>query len=168
METQNLVISFDYSWFLAKNLAYAECPIMKFHYRNSSNIHTRAWKNSHIFCLSFLCFDYCAVVAPSKTFACSLSSLIFLLIFFGLLFFPFLFLLRQLCSSSQARGKPRVKLLPARLALSLYSSKLLPISAALAFELYPMASECLRYWNYQSLIYETSSNRSYMDNMCVI
>ena len=37
METQNLVISFDYSWFLAKNLAYAECPIMKFHYRNSSN-----------------------------------------------------------------------------------------------------------------------------------
>ena len=36
METQNLVISFDYSWFLAKNLAYAECPIMKFHYRNSS------------------------------------------------------------------------------------------------------------------------------------
>ena len=37
METQNLVISFDYSWFLAKNLAYAECRIMKFHYRNSSN-----------------------------------------------------------------------------------------------------------------------------------
>ena len=36
METQNLVISFDYSWFLAKNLAYAECPIMKFHYWNSS------------------------------------------------------------------------------------------------------------------------------------
>ena len=36
METQNLVISFDYSWFLAKNLAYAECRIMKFHYRNSS------------------------------------------------------------------------------------------------------------------------------------
>ena len=34
METQNLVISFDYSWFLAKNLAYAECRIMKFHYRN--------------------------------------------------------------------------------------------------------------------------------------
>ena len=32
METQNLVISFDYSWFLAKNLAYAECRIMKFHY----------------------------------------------------------------------------------------------------------------------------------------
>jgi len=25
METQNLVISFDYSWFFAKNLAYAEC-----------------------------------------------------------------------------------------------------------------------------------------------
>ena len=39
METQNLVISFDYSWFLAKNLAYAECRIMKFHYRNSSNEH---------------------------------------------------------------------------------------------------------------------------------
>ena len=39
METQNLVISFDYSWFLAKNLACAECPIMKFHYRNSSNNH---------------------------------------------------------------------------------------------------------------------------------
>ena len=38
METQNLVISFDYSWFLAKNLAYAECPIMKFHYRNSSTV----------------------------------------------------------------------------------------------------------------------------------
>ena len=38
METQNLVISYDYSWFLAKNLAYAECLIMKFHYRNSSNI----------------------------------------------------------------------------------------------------------------------------------
>ena len=37
METQNLVISFDYSWFLAKNLAYAECLIMKFHYRNSSS-----------------------------------------------------------------------------------------------------------------------------------
>ena len=36
METQNLVISFDYSSFLAKNLAYAEYPIMKFHYRNSS------------------------------------------------------------------------------------------------------------------------------------
>ena len=36
METQNLVISFDYSWFLVKNLAYAECLIMKFHYRNSS------------------------------------------------------------------------------------------------------------------------------------
>ena len=36
METQNLVISFDYSWFLAKNLAYAKCRIMKFHYRNSS------------------------------------------------------------------------------------------------------------------------------------
>ena len=36
METQNLVISFDYGWFLAKNLAYAECPIMKFHYWNSS------------------------------------------------------------------------------------------------------------------------------------
>ena len=38
METQNLVISFDYSWFLAKNLAYAERRIMKFHYRNSSNV----------------------------------------------------------------------------------------------------------------------------------
>ena len=38
METQNLVISFDYSWFLAENLAYAECPIKKFHYRNSSNV----------------------------------------------------------------------------------------------------------------------------------
>ena len=43
METQNLVISFDYSWFLAKNLAYAECRIMKFHYRNSSNEHTCFW-----------------------------------------------------------------------------------------------------------------------------
>ena len=40
METQNLVISFDYSWFLAKNLAYDECWIMKFHYRNSSTIGT--------------------------------------------------------------------------------------------------------------------------------
>ena len=38
METQNLVISFDYSWFLAKNFAYAECRIMKFHYRNSSTL----------------------------------------------------------------------------------------------------------------------------------
>ena len=37
METQNLVI-FDYSWFLAKNLAYAECRIMKFYYRNSSTL----------------------------------------------------------------------------------------------------------------------------------
>ena len=37
METQNFVILFDYSWFLAKNLAYAKCPIMKFHYRNSSS-----------------------------------------------------------------------------------------------------------------------------------
>ena len=37
MATQNLVISFDYSLFLAKNLAYAECPIIKFHYRNSSS-----------------------------------------------------------------------------------------------------------------------------------
>ena len=36
METQNLVISFGYCWFLVKNLAYAECWIMKFHYRNSS------------------------------------------------------------------------------------------------------------------------------------
>ena len=39
METQNLEISFDYSWFLAKNFAYAECPIMKFHDRNSSTAH---------------------------------------------------------------------------------------------------------------------------------
>ena len=38
-ETQNLVISFDYSWFMAKNFAYAECPIMKFHDRNSSTAH---------------------------------------------------------------------------------------------------------------------------------
>ena len=38
METQNLVISFNYSWFLAKNLAYDECWIMKFHYRNSSSL----------------------------------------------------------------------------------------------------------------------------------
>ena len=38
METQNLAISFDYSWFLAKNLDYAECWIMKFHYRNSSRV----------------------------------------------------------------------------------------------------------------------------------
>ena len=41
METQNLVISFDYSWFLAKNLAYAECPIMKFQYWNSSTKNQR-------------------------------------------------------------------------------------------------------------------------------
>ena len=32
----NFIWLIDYSWFLAKNLAYAECPIMKFHYRNSS------------------------------------------------------------------------------------------------------------------------------------
>ena len=38
METQNVTISFDYSWFLAKNLAYAKCRIAKFHYRNSSNM----------------------------------------------------------------------------------------------------------------------------------
>ena len=44
MKTQNLVISFDYSWFLAKNLAYAECRIMKFHYRNSSNSHFKFWQ----------------------------------------------------------------------------------------------------------------------------
>ena len=37
METRNLVISFDYSWCLTKNLAYA-CLIMKFHYRNSSSV----------------------------------------------------------------------------------------------------------------------------------
>ena len=43
-QTVNLVISLDYSWFLAKNLAYVECPIMKFHYRNSSN-------GRSIFCL---------------------------------------------------------------------------------------------------------------------
>ena len=47
METQNLVISFDYSWFLAKNLAYAECPIMKFHYRNSSSIQDYFDCNKH-------------------------------------------------------------------------------------------------------------------------
>ena len=38
MGTQNLVISFKCSWFLAKNLAYAECSIMIFHYRNSSTV----------------------------------------------------------------------------------------------------------------------------------
>ena len=43
METQNLVISFDYSWFLAKNLAYDECWIMKFHYRNSSICYAVLW-----------------------------------------------------------------------------------------------------------------------------
>ena len=47
METQNLVISFDYSWFLAKNLAYDECWIMKFHYRNSSNV--ERFRNHFIF-----------------------------------------------------------------------------------------------------------------------
>ena len=41
METQNLVILFDYGWFLAKNLAHAECRIMKFHYRNSSNTYPK-------------------------------------------------------------------------------------------------------------------------------
>ena len=49
METQNLVISFDYSWFLAKNLAYAECLIMKFHYRNSSNVKVENLKNKFSF-----------------------------------------------------------------------------------------------------------------------
>ena len=48
METQNLVISFDYSWFLAKNLAYAECRIMKFHYRNSSTVTSLAKEKSHV------------------------------------------------------------------------------------------------------------------------
>ena len=38
METQNLEILFDYSWFLAKNLAHAKCRIMKFHYQNSSTV----------------------------------------------------------------------------------------------------------------------------------
>ena len=48
METQNLVISFDYSWFLAKNLAYAKCIIMKLHYRNSSNEgHWQYWEQRH-------------------------------------------------------------------------------------------------------------------------
>ena len=49
MGTQNLVISFDYSWFLAKNLAYAECPIMKFHYRNSSSDddHDLLWTHTY-------------------------------------------------------------------------------------------------------------------------
>ena len=51
METQNLVISFDYSCFLAKNLAYAECPIMKFHYWNSSSQHERI-------CLKILWLSY--------------------------------------------------------------------------------------------------------------
>ena len=49
METQNLVISFDYSRFLAKNLAYAECRIMKFHYRNSSNVHSLHTSDIFIF-----------------------------------------------------------------------------------------------------------------------
>ena len=47
METQNLVISFDYSWFLAKNLAYAEYLIMKFHYRNSSSLQYVITKNEN-------------------------------------------------------------------------------------------------------------------------
>ena len=45
METQNLIISFDYGWFLAKNLAYAECSIMKFHYRNSSSVQKPKFKD---------------------------------------------------------------------------------------------------------------------------
>ena len=61
METQNLIISFDYSWFLAKNLAYAECLIMKFHYRNSSSIQEQVtiesglwWRTYGTYCqLSF-------------------------------------------------------------------------------------------------------------------
>ena len=36
-EYQFMRTVFDYSWFLTKNLSFAECPIMKFHYRNSSN-----------------------------------------------------------------------------------------------------------------------------------
>ena len=66
MEAQNLVISFDYSWFLAKNLAYDECPIMKFHHRNSSTPDSRPpwnefvlvlhimWKKS----IGYICFHY--------------------------------------------------------------------------------------------------------------
>ena len=45
METQNLVISFDYGWFLAKNLVYAECIIMKFHNRNSSSVQKPKFKD---------------------------------------------------------------------------------------------------------------------------
>ena len=48
METQNLVILFDYSWFLAKNIAYAEGWIMKFHYRNSSNGEPLCWIDSKV------------------------------------------------------------------------------------------------------------------------
>ena len=56
METQNLVISFDYSWFLAKNLAYAECLIMKFHYRNSSSGHWSGTNSEMFSSLKLLTF----------------------------------------------------------------------------------------------------------------
>ena len=58
METKNLLISFDYSWFLAKNLAYAECLILKFHYRNSSTIEAPAYQTTqfkaHFWRINFL------------------------------------------------------------------------------------------------------------------
>ena len=73
METQNLVISFDYSWFLAKNLAYAEGLIMKFHYRNSSTVHSisarEARKDSNVPQLRASCLNiiiYTVVLTTEK------------------------------------------------------------------------------------------------------
>ena len=63
METKNLVISFDYSWFLAKNLAYAKCPDMKFHYRNSStSLPTMKFYRAQWGQMSIVCSRWVSVV----------------------------------------------------------------------------------------------------------
>mgnify|MGYP006975905803 CR=1 FL=1 len=52
---KNLVISFDYSWFLAKNLS-----IMKFHYQNSSTVHIETAATHPLpplfLCITLICF----------------------------------------------------------------------------------------------------------------
>ena len=68
METQNLEISFDYSWFLAKHLAYAKCPIIKFHYRNSCHLYSwaviRQMSNCRKICHWIV--TYCTVYGTEK------------------------------------------------------------------------------------------------------
>ena len=83
METQNLVISFDYSWFLAKNLAYAECLILKFHYRNSSNNNPwfKPWFNILLHTQSIViatvnsqCLEYLGYITLSPGLSCNKSD----------------------------------------------------------------------------------------------